>query len=90
MTKAIAMIVGVCILGCAALFLLPFLLAFGLLGLLLTSIVAGAELAVIALLAMAAVVAIVVMMHLFIPLLVPLLLVCGIVYLFKHFGKSVA
>jgi hypothetical protein len=37
-----------------------------------------------------AAVAVIVLMHLFIPLIVPVLLICGVVYLCKQVGKSFA
>lgn len=86
--KTLAIIFGTCILVCASLFLLPVLAVVAAVALLLSGIFACAELIFVIAAAIAVVIALVAMMHVFIPLLVPVLVVCGIVYIFKQVGKK--
>jgi hypothetical protein len=88
MFQALAVIFGIIVVACASLMLLPVALVLGILFLVFSGLVAGAELVVGILFAIVAIIACVVFMHLLVPLLVPVLLIMGIMYLIKHFNKK--
>lgn len=90
MGKILAIVFGTCVVAYASIFLFPVLLAIGLLALLFFGFLAGTELAVVLIAAIAVSVAAAVFLHVLASLLVPVLAICGIVYIVKQFGKTPA
>jgi hypothetical protein len=88
MFSFIAIVIGICLAACAAVVALPVLIVLAAVGLILFCIVAGSGFLALFLVGLVIIVPLVIVLHLFIPLLVPILLICGIVYLVQHFKKS--
>jgi hypothetical protein len=88
MFEVLIVIFGIIVVACASLMLLPVALALGALFLLFSGLMAGAELIIGVMFAIAAIVACVLFLHLLVPLLIPVLLILGIVYVIKHFNKA--
>jgi len=88
MIKAIGYLLSAIGLACLAIVALPLALALGIVLLVFACIGAGSGLAIIGAFIIVTVVICALLLHALLPLVVPVLIVCGIVYLVKGFGNK--
>jgi hypothetical protein len=90
MAKLFATLLGACVFLCAAVVALPILLVLAVAALILFGVFAGSGFIALVMLALVVIVPVAILLHLFVPLLVPLLVICAIVYLLqdRHGAKA--